>query len=88
MPWCSLLPLIILFLVFMTAAGRGTPFWFLWLLLGHSFGASRNGYYSGGFWGSRGYGGGFRSGGFGGGFGGFGGGLGGGFGGGGFSGRW
>lgn len=88
-PWCSLLPFIILFLVFMTAAGRGTPFWLLWLLLGHRFGASRNGYYSGGFWGSRGYGGGFGgSGGFGGGFGGFGGGLGGGFGGGGFSGRW
>ena len=88
-PLCSLLPVIILFVVFMTAAGRGSMFWPLWFLLGHSFGATRNSrYYGGGYRAGGGLGGGFRSGGFGGGFGGFGGGMGGGFGGGGFSGRW
>lgn len=77
-PLCGLLP-IILFAVFILAAGRGSPFWLLWLLLG---GASNN--YGNGSWGGRSSGG-FHSGGFGGGFGG---GGGGGFGGGGFSGKW
>lgn len=85
---CGILPVILLFVVFMTAAGRGSMFWPLWFLMGHSFGASRNSYTAGrsGYWGYRNTigGGGFRSGGFGG----FGGGMGGGFGGGGFSGRW
>ena len=90
-PLCSLLPVIILFIVFMTAAGRGSTFWPLWFLLGSGFGASHNPYDPArrSHWGGSSFGGGFRSGGFGGGgFGGFGGGGGGGFGGGGFSGKW
>ena len=43
-PLCSLLPVIILFIVFMTAAGRGSTFWPLWFLLGSGFGASHNPY--------------------------------------------
>jgi uncharacterized protein len=91
-PLCGLLPVLILFFVFMTAAGRGSMFWPLWFLLGSGFGASRNPYDPAkrGYWGHwntvgrGGFGGGFGSGGFGG----FGGGGGGGFGGGGFSGKW
>lgn len=88
-PICGLLPIILLIAFFTLAAGRGSPLWLLWLLLGHRYGASNN-YYDA-YWGrsSGGYGGGFGDG-FGGGFrsGGFGGGGGGGFGGGGFSGKW
>lgn len=74
-PCCStILPLLLLVILFVGIAGRGRGLLFLPVLFGGYGGYGRSGSYGGGS--------------FGGGFGGFGGGMGGGFGGGGASGGW
>lgn len=85
LPFCGLLPMLILFMIFFGGGGRGRGGggWLIWPLLLGGMGRHRH---HGGF---GGFGGGFGGfGGGGGGFGGFGGGGGGGFGGGGASGGW
>ena len=78
LPCCSVLPVLLLMLLFFGGLGRGMGWWFLLPFM------------LGGFGGQGGYGrsGSFGGGSFGGSFGGFGGGMGGGFGGGGASGGW
>lgn len=78
LPCCSVLPVMLLMLLFFGGFGRGMGWWFLLPFM------------LGGFGGHGGYGrsGSFGGGSFGGSFGGFGGGMGGGFGGGGASGGW
>jgi len=78
LPCCSVLPLLLLFLILFGGMGRGMGLWFFLPFMLGGFGGV------GGYGRSGSYGGGS----FGGGFGGFGGGMGGGFGGGGASGSW